>query len=272
MASLASIDALASKLLKRDWWQGLFSGANQEEGARKYTPEELRNLYDTLHRNPVVNESNRAVVVETIRSISEFMIWGDQHEPRIFDFFLENNIMLYLYNILLQPANRAGEVAKQVLQTLGIIIQNVRSETGVFFLFSNNHINNIVGVRFDFDDEEVLGFYISFLKAVSLKLSPKTVNFFVVEPASDAAGSAAIDLPLYSEAIKFAHHREGMVRAGVRTLTLNVMAVMDPNIQAFVCSPPASAYFGSIATYLVRQIEVSIASCWEEGAWQHVCF
>lgn len=59
----------------------------------------------------------------------------------------------------------------QVLQTLSIIIQNVRSETGIFFLFSNNHINNIVDLDFDFSDDEVLGYYISFLKTISLKLN-----------------------------------------------------------------------------------------------------
>lgn len=50
------------------------------------------------------------------------------------------------------PTHGAG---RQVLQTLSIIIQNVRSETAVFFLFSNNHINNIIDLDFDFDDEEV---------------------------------------------------------------------------------------------------------------------
>jgi hypothetical protein len=37
--------------------------------------------------------------------------------------------------------------------------------------------------------------------------------------------------PLYTEAVKFAHHKEGMVRAGVRTLTLNVYSVLDAGIQ-----------------------------------------
>lgn len=46
-------------------------------------------------------------------------------------------------------------MAKQVLQTLSIIIQNIASETGTYFLFSNNHINRLIGVPFDFADEEV---------------------------------------------------------------------------------------------------------------------
>jgi len=76
-----------------------------------------------------------------------------------------------------------------VLQTLSIIIQNVRSETGIFFLFSNNHINNIVSSNFDFEDEEVLGYYISFLKAISLKLNPLTVRFFLLKATSTGLAS-----------------------------------------------------------------------------------
>lgn len=143
---------------------GMFGKAEAQPARLRFTPEELRNLYEVLAKNPTVHEGNRALVVETIRAIAEFMIWGDQNEPRIFEFFLENNVMLYLHTVLQQPSNRSGDVAKQVLQTLSIIVQNVRSETGIFFLFSNNHINNIVGISFDFNDEEVLGFYITFLK------------------------------------------------------------------------------------------------------------
>lgn len=189
-------------MLKKTFWSQLFT-PTPTTGKEKYSATELRNLYDVLQRNALVTDLNRALVVETIRSVAEFIIWGDQNEPKVFDFFLENNIMLYLHTVLLQsPANRSGEVAKQVLQTLSIIIQNVRSETGIFFLFSNNHINNIVEVRFDFEDEEVLGYYISFLKTISLKLNKRTVQFFFDLKAGMTT------FPLYSEACKFAHHKE----------------------------------------------------------------
>lgn len=45
---------------------------------------------------------------------------------------------------------------QQVLQTLSILIQNLRNQQTVYYLFSNNHINEIVSMRFDFDDDEVL--------------------------------------------------------------------------------------------------------------------
>lgn len=66
----------------------------------------------------------------------------------------------------------------QVLQTLSILIQNIRSQVAIFYLFSNNHVNDIVALRFDFDDDEVLGYYINLLKTISLKLNESTVQFF----------------------------------------------------------------------------------------------
>ncbi|KAF8073073.1 ema [Scenedesmus sp. PABB004] len=231
----------------------------------KFSEEELRELYQTLLRNPVVGESNRALVVETIRRIAEYMIWADQHDPRLFDFFLENNIMTYLHRVLLQPANRAGEVAKQVLQTLSIIIQNVRSETAVFFLFSNNHVNNIVDLDYDFDDEEVLGYYVSFLKTIALRLNAGTAQFFInaaptrhgappPPPGGAGAAAAAGSFPLYARAIALAHNREGMVRAAVRTLTLHVYSVPDAAIADYVTRPPAAAHFAEVAAYLAEQV------------------
>jgi len=63
-----------------------------------------------------------------------------------------------------------------VLQTLSILIQNIRSETAIFYLFSNNFINELITLRFDFEDDEVLGYFVNMLKAISLKLTQTTVQ------------------------------------------------------------------------------------------------
>ena len=34
-------------------------------------------------------------------------------------------------------------------------MQNIRSKTAIYYLFSNNHLNEIVAMRFDFEDDEV---------------------------------------------------------------------------------------------------------------------
>ena len=82
------------------------------------------------------------------------------------------------------------------------------------YLLSNNHVNSIIVLKLDFSDEEVLAYYISFLKTLSFKLNKHTIHFFYNEHLRD--------FPLYTEAIKFFNHNESMVRIAVRTLTLNV--------------------------------------------------
>ena len=38
-----------------------------------------------LGRNGVVTERNRNLLVESIRSIAEILIWGDQNDARVFE-------------------------------------------------------------------------------------------------------------------------------------------------------------------------------------------
>lgn len=49
------------------------------------------------------------------------------------------------------------------------------------YLLSNNHVNSIIVHKFDFSDEEVMAYYISFLKTLSLKLNAHTIHFFYNE-------------------------------------------------------------------------------------------
>jgi len=49
------------------------------------------------------------------------------------------------------------------------------------YLLSNNHVNCIIVHKFDFSDEEVMAYYISFLKTMSLKLNVHTIHFFFNE-------------------------------------------------------------------------------------------
>jgi protein CLEC16A len=84
-----------------DFWSKLLNSSGTKDESRahhnKFSFEELEKLYDVLEKNPVVSEANKSLVVETIRNVAEFLIWGDQNEPRVFDFFLENNILAYLH-------------------------------------------------------------------------------------------------------------------------------------------------------------------------------
>ena len=93
------------------FWSGLFTPARD-----RFSLEELRHLHAVLLRNQVVSDSNRDTVVETLRSISELVIWGDQHDSAMVEYFLTENMLGYFHQILLQRSARRGNVAVQVLQ------------------------------------------------------------------------------------------------------------------------------------------------------------
>ena len=44
-----------------------------------------RYLYSVLHKNQTVTDGNRSLLVETLRSIAEILIWGDQNDSSVFE-------------------------------------------------------------------------------------------------------------------------------------------------------------------------------------------
>ena len=109
----------------------------------RFTLDYLKELYGVLSKNPVITRKNEADVRETMREMTELLVWGDQHDsPQFFDYFLEKNLLTYLMNTLLS-ANTPNSVQVQILQTLAILIENIRSQNAVFYMLSNNHINAI---------------------------------------------------------------------------------------------------------------------------------
>uniref|UniRef100_A0A8C4ZF64 C-type lectin domain containing 16A n=1 Tax=Gadus morhua TaxID=8049 RepID=A0A8C4ZF64_GADMO len=202
--------------------------------------EHLKYMYHVLTKNTTVTEHNRNLLVESIRSITEILIWGDQNDSSVFDFFLEKNMFAFFLNILRQKSGRY--VCVQLLQTLNILFENISHETSLYYLLSNNHVNSIIVHKFDFSDEEIMAYYISFLKTLSLKLNNHTVHFFYNEHTNDFA--------LYTEAIKFFNHPESMVRIAVRTITLNVYKVDNQHMLHYIRDKTAVPYFSNLVWFI----------------------
>ncbi|XP_018047234.1 PREDICTED: protein CLEC16A isoform X1 [Atta colombica] len=218
-----------------------------------HSPEHLKYLYNVLSKNQTVSENNRGLLVETLRSIAEILIWGDQNDSSVFDFFLEKNMLSFFLRIMKQKCG--SYVCVQLLQTLNILFENIRNETSLYYLLSNNHVNSIIVHKFDFSDEEVMAYYISFLKTLSLKLNAHTIHFFYNE-----VNEHTNDFPLYTEAIKFFNHSEGMVRIAVRTLTLNVYRVEDASMLAFIRDRTAAPYFSNLVWFIGDHI-IELDTC-----------
>ncbi|CAD6185747.1 unnamed protein product [Caenorhabditis auriculariae] len=185
--------------------------------------EYLKYLHGVIVKNEKVNDSNRKILVEALRAMAEILIWGDQNDASVFDFFLERQMLLHFLKIMDQGSS---SINVQLLQTLNILFENIRHETSLYFLLSNNHVNSILTHKFDLNNDEIMAYYISFLKTLSFKLNACTVHFFFNE--------ATKEFPLLTEALKLFDSTESMVRIAVRNIVLNVVRVKDEAMIDFV--------------------------------------
>ncbi|XP_011020063.1 PREDICTED: uncharacterized protein LOC105122565 isoform X3 [Populus euphratica] len=252
----------------------------------RFSLDELRYLTDQLQKVQIVNNVNKNFVIETMRSISELITYGDQHDSKYFDFFMERQVMGEFVRIL--KVSRIASISLQLLQTMSIMIQNLKSECAIYYIFSNEHINFLITYMFDFRNEELLSYYISFLRAISGKLDKKTISllvktqngtWLVVSGSSwqemhgllpkqqqtlnpklvglyclnNACYEEVVSFPLYVEAIRFASHEESMVRTAVRALTLNVYHVGDESVNRLVAKAPHADYFSNLLTVFQKQ-------------------
>ncbi|XP_074564364.1 protein TRANSPARENT TESTA 9 isoform X2 [Curcuma longa] len=221
-------------------WFGLWRSRN------RFSLDELRYLTDQLQRVQYVNDVNKDSVIEVLRSIAELVTYGDQHDPSIFEFFMEKQIMGEFARLL--RISKMVNVALQLLQTISIMIQNLKSEHSIYYMFTNEHINYLITYSFDFRNEELLSYYISFLRAISGKLNRSTISLLV-----KIKNEEIVSFPLYVEAIRFAFHDENMIRIAVRALTLNVYHVGDEYVNKFIVCSPQSDYFSSIVRHFLKR-------------------
>ncbi len=197
--------------------------------------------------------------LNALRELAEILVWADRRNPSIWDLFMEHGVMGLLVHCLesskhlfskqndleASTVRRYAGIRLQshILQTISIIVQSVTRQESLYCLFSTNYINSIIDFDFELQSDEILGYYMSTLKSLSLKLNKSMLQFFF-DPVD-------LRFPLFSAAVRFFDHPERMTRIAVRNITLSVFAVCDTDATRFALQGPGS-YLERIFTYLVR--------------------
>jgi len=188
-----------------------------------FTLQGLRQLHDTLVNNKhAITDRNIDVVVEALRSIAEMVVYGDNKSELLFDFFCEKNMMALFLEIMWVEGGCPAKVHIQILQTLSILVNCVRNDTSLYYLLSNNYINEIIMHPHDFTGDGSEGLcdqYVSFLKSLSLRLDRQTIQFFFQEETGS--------FPLLNRAIELLDYADPMVRIAAQSAVLNVYSVNE---------------------------------------------
>lgn len=90
-----------------------------------------RELYGKLTKYDAADASQATSIIDTIKQVSELMIWGDKREERFFEYFCEKGFLARFDSIMRTCGSTA--VQKQVLQTMMILMQNIRDQRSLMY-------------------------------------------------------------------------------------------------------------------------------------------
>jgi hypothetical protein len=136
------------------------------------------------------------------------------------------------------------KVHVQILQTLSILCQCVKNNTSLYYLLSNNYINDIIRYPYNYEIDEISDIFISFMKSLSLRFNEQTIQFFFIEESNS--------FPILSKAIEFLKFRDPMVRTGAQSTILNIFRIDEPKARQYSLNHDIMSAF---AAEVVNQFE-----------------
>lgn len=142
-------------------------------------------------------------------------------------FFCENHSLADFINSLRTPTV-CHSVKLQLLQSLGILVQNARRVTSTFYLLSGGFLNSLFDEPPDLEDEEILAYYVTLLKGVALQVDGDSCQLCL---NNQSANSPTHRLPLFERAVHLADHKDSMVRTACRTALLSLLRIQDSRVR-----------------------------------------
>jgi len=131
---------------------------------------------------------------------------------KILSLFCEYNFM----NEFLHLCNMNNkQINLQIIKSFSVLILNTTNMTTLYYIFSNNFINQIISNDYEHYDDDFLSYYINFLKSLVQKMDQTTVQFFFHKQYNS--------FPLLQSALKFYNHHDPMIKNTVRNIILTIL-------------------------------------------------
>jgi protein CLEC16A len=141
------------------------------------------------------------------------------------------------------------EISLEIIKSFSMLILNLTSTTTLYYIFSNNFINHLLSHNFEKYDDEIIAYYINFIKSLSLKINLTSIQFFFQKQNNT--------FPLIEHAMKYYNHPDPMIKTTVRNIFLTLLKCKDSHylvkhepIYDYFSSLPAISYFPFIVCNL----------------------
>ncbi|OAF68893.1 hypothetical protein A3Q56_03386 [Intoshia linei] len=210
------------RLNENEYNQNVFAKYYNFKETNFYSFDNLKFTFDTIIRQE--NKQTRIrpkhdcelVVIEGLRRLSLLTIWADStdNSEEIFEYLNTTETFVKCLPLIW---NRS--ICVQYLQTLNIIYENIKKPTSFYSLISKNKINTIITNPFDLYDDEILAYYFSLLKILSIRMSKATYNFFTNKSLEK------IQIPIYTIVMDFINHYDKMIIISAQNIILNMIKI-----------------------------------------------
>jgi hypothetical protein len=236
------------------------AGVVRATSENRFSLPYLRKLHQQLVENKHVTQENQDVVIEILRIIAEMVVYGDNKSEILFDFFCEKNMLSLFLELMWTEGGCLSAVHIQILQTLSILVGCVKNNTSLYYLLSNNYVNEIINYPHNFDtDESLRDQFASFMKSVSLRLNKQTVQFFFIEETGG--------FPILTRAIELLYLNDNMVRIASQTTILNIYRVQDFRSRAYALQDEVLiTLFSAITALMLGQYKALLQVCEQYSA------
>ena len=135
----------------------------------------------------------------------------------------------------------------QIMQTLSALIENITNKFLIYYLLSNNFINNIISHNnFINYDNNYLITYVNFLKILSMRLNKTTLQFLFREDINS--------FPLLENALKLYNHPDTLIRDEIKNIFINILKIDYIPLSRYICHLPIVSYFCFMACEIKDKI------------------
>ena len=180
---------------------------------------------------------------ELIQLIIDYLIYGDKKKEQIyFDNFCELDFMK---EFIVASKSRNMDILLQIIKSMSALILTITNNESLFYIFSNNFINNIItNDDIQESNEDFLSFYVNFLKSLSLKIDVTTIQLFFQKEKNR--------FPLLENALKLYNNDDSMIKNVVRNIFLKFAGLSQEYqpLKDYLMSLPILKYYCFLACRL----------------------
>ncbi|CAD8195325.1 unnamed protein product [Paramecium pentaurelia] len=166
----------------------------------------------THHSNNLKQNVN---IIESVSSLSELAILGDQKESDIFDQFIEDKIIEEFVRTL--KSTKDTNIVNTILHQISMLITNIGKN--IVVLLSLPQLNEFIIYNYDLSNDETQDYYINFIKILSNKVTRENINLFFNQKY------AQFPLLLYSQ--NFYNAKDNLTRTYTRHILLSILQIVE---------------------------------------------